>query len=233
MKKNLLIIPAGAGALFQDWNDYFGFNFDVGIINWTGSQLRNTEHATYVENIPGQKWKIVAEFARRHDVSQYEYIWILDDDCLTTPEGVEATFNFCKEHNLDMAQPALTPDSFRTHPSTFLIPGAKMHITDTVEIMCPIFSKAAWPVCSEHFGKMPAGVGYGLEGYWAGVLDSKSGTTKFGGRVAVIDLYPVKHTKNVTGPAQYHAMGINPDDDGHYFANLGHGWTFNTIEVIM
>jgi hypothetical protein len=232
MKKNLLIIPASAGALFQEWSDYSGFNFDVGIINWTGAQLRNTEHATYVENIPGQKWKIVAEFVHRHNVSQYEYIWILDDDCLTTPEGVEATFNFCKEHNLDMAQPALTPDSFKTHPSTFLIPGAKMHITDTVEIMCPIFSQRAWPVCSEHFGKMPAGVGYGLEGYWVDVLESNSGTTKFGGRVAVIDLYPVKHTKTVTGPAQYHAMGINPDDDGRYFANLGYGWSFKTLEVI-
>ena len=233
MKKNLLIIPAGPGALFQEWETYNVFDYDVAIINWTGANLRNTEQATYLEHIPGQKWKIVAEFCQRHDVTNYNYIWILDDDCLTTPEGIEATFNFCKENNLDMAQPALTPDSFKTHPSTFLIPGAKMHITDTVEIMCPIFSKAAWPVCSEHFGKMPAGVGYGLEGYWAGVLDSKSGVTKFGGNVAVIDLYPVKHTKQVTGPAQYHAMGINPDDDGHYFANLGHGWTFNTIEVIV
>jgi hypothetical protein len=232
MKTNLLIIPAGPNALFQQWGDYSNCNFDLVVLNWTSAPLTNLEHAAYVETTPGQKWKIVADFAGKQDLSQYEYIWILDDDCLTTPEGVEATFNFCKEHNLDMAQPALTPDSFRTHPSTFLIPGAKMHITDTVEIMCPIFSQRAWPECSEHFGKMPAGVGYGLEGYWAGVLDSKSGTTKFGGRVAVIDLYPVRHVKTVTGPAEYARMGIDPNDDGRYFQQLGFGWSFNTIEVV-
>ena len=44
---------------------------------------------------------ISSDFASKQDLSRYEYIWILDDDCLTTPEGVEATFNFCKEHFYD------------------------------------------------------------------------------------------------------------------------------------
>jgi hypothetical protein len=233
MKQNLLIIPAGPNALFQQWSDYSNLNFDTAIINWKGAPLVNTEGATYMENIPGQKWKIVAEFALRHDISQYERIWVLDDDCLTTPEGIAATFDLCKEYNLDLAQPALTPDSSRTHPSTFLIAGAKLHYTNTVEIMCPIFSQRAWPECSAHFGTMPAGIGYGMEGYWSDILESASSTTKFGGRVAVIDVYPVKHTKIVTGPAEYHAMGIDPNDDGRYFQQLGFGWSFNTIEVIM
>jgi len=232
MKKNLLIVPAGPNALFQQWSDYSNCNFDLAVLNWSSAPLTNLEHAAYVETTPGQKWKIVADFAGKHNVDQYEYIWILDDDCLTTPEGIEVTFNLCKEYNLDMAQPALTPDSDRTHPSTFLIPGAKLHYTNTVEIMCPIFSQRAWPVCSEHFGKMPLGVGYGLEGYWSDVLESATSITKFGGRVAVIDVYPVKHTKRVTGPAEYARMGIDPGVDGHYFANLGFGWSFNTIEVV-
>lgn len=232
MKDNLLIIPSGPTALFQYWEDYSNYNYDLGIINWSGANLSNTENASYVENISGQKWKIVAEFASRHDLSSYEYIWILDDDCLTHPATIAATFELCKEFNLDLAQPALTPDSSRTHPPTFLIPWAKLHITNTVEIMAPIFSQRAWPDCSEHFGKMPLGVGYGLEGYWSDILESASGTTKFGGRVAVIDVYPVKHTKIVTGPTDYARMGIDPGDDGRYFQSLGYGWSFNTIEVI-
>jgi len=232
MKDNILIIPAGPGALFQNWNNYADHNFDLAIINWGSHQLTNLEQAAYVEHIPGQKWKIVSEFANRHDLSQYKHIWILDDDCLTTPEGIAATFDLCKEYNLDLAQPALTPDSSRTHPPTFLIPDAKLHITDTVEIMCPIFSQRAWPECSAHFGKMPVGVGYGLEGYWGQVLESSTGTTKFGGRVAVIDVYPVKHTRTVTGPTEYQRLGLDPGDDGRYFQSLGYGWAFNIIEVI-
>jgi hypothetical protein len=233
MKQNLLIIPAGANALFQSWGDYSNYNFDVAIISWSGVPLTNTEHATYVENITGQKWRIVSAFRDKHDVTQYNYVWVLDDDCLTHPATVEATFNLCKEYNLDLAQPALTPDSSRTHPSTFLIPDAKLHYTNTVEIMCPIFSRAAWPECSAHFGIMPAGIGYGMEGYWSDILQSASSTTKFGGRVAVIDVYPVKHTKTVTGPSDYARMGIDPNDDGRYFSSMGYGWSFNTIEVLM
>jgi len=233
MKPNLLIIPAGANALFQSWGDYSNCNFDLAIVNWSGANLANTENAAYVENIPGQKWKIVSAFRDKHDITQYEYVWVLDDDCLTTLEAIEATFNLCKEYNLDLAQPALTADSSRTHPPTFLIPGAKLHYTNTVEIMGPIFSRAAWPECSAHFGLMPAGVGYGLEGYWSDILQSTSSTTKFGGRVAVIDIYPVKHTKTVTSPHEYARMGIDPGDDGRYFQSLGFGWSFNTIEVVM
>ena len=151
---------------------------------------------------------------------------------MTHPETIEATFSLCKEYNLDLAQPALTPDSSRTHPSTFLIPGAKLHYTNTVEIMCPIFSQRAWPECSAHFGTMPVGIGYGMEGYWSDILESATSTTKFGGRVAVIDVYPVKHVKTVTGPAEYARMGIDPNDDGRYFQQLGFGWSFNTIEVV-
>jgi hypothetical protein len=234
MKQNLLIIPSSPSALFQSWGNYSHYDFDLAVINWSGAILINLEDAIYVENIKGLKWKIVSEFASKHDLSNYEYIWIMDDDCLTTFENVESTFKFCKENNLDLAQPALTLDSYGSHQPTFLIPGAKMHITNTVEIMTPIFSQVAWPECSAHFSKMPLGVGYGLEGYWSGILESASGNTKYGGKVAVIDTYPVVHTKMVTGPHQYQQMGIDPGVDGWYFHNMGFGnWDFKTIEIIM
>lgn len=233
MKKNLLIIPAGKDAIFQDWeSNYNTHNFDVAIINWTGEPLRNTEAATYVEDIPGWKWKIIAAFIEKHDVSQYEYIWCLDDDCVTVPELVAATFDFCRDNNLDLAQPALTEDSYVSHPPTRLVPGAQMHITDTVEIMCPIFSQRAWAATAAAYKDMPTGIGYGLEGYWQGVLECLSGTTKFGGRVAVIDCLPVAHIKPVTTTEQFKQRGLDPDTDGLHFYNMGHPWVFNTLEVI-
>lgn len=233
MKKNIVIITAGPNALFQQWEDYSNYNFDLAIIKWKDCELTNTENAIFCETIAGYKFHIINEFSKLYNLSGYEYIYILDDDCLTTPADINATFDFCKQNNLDLSQPALTLDSFGSHPPTFRLSGSTMHITDTVEIMCSIFSQCAWPDCSEHFGKMPLGLGYGMEGYWTGILDSKSGVTKFGGKVAVIDKYPVKHTRPVSGPSDFARRGIDPNDDSRYFIKLGYGgWTFKTIEVI-
>jgi hypothetical protein len=98
--------------------------------------------------------------------------------------------------------------------------------------MCPIFSQQAWLPCTEYFNKMPLGIGWGLEGQWTQALDCESGITKFGGKVAVIDAFPVKHTKPVTGGPDYARVGVDPNDDSRYFQKLGFGWSFKTIEVI-
>lgn len=232
MKKNLVIIAAGSDALFQEWADYSIYDFDLAVILWDHFEIKNTENAKFVETIQGHKWKIISQFAKKHDLSGYEYIWTLDDDCLTTSKSVDDTFKFCKENNIDLAQPALTPDSYYAHPPTVLVHGAKMHITNTVEIMCPIFSQRAWTVCTSYLDKMPLGIGFGLEGVWTQDLECQNGTTKFGGQVAVIDRYPVKHTRKITYMKDYQARGLNPLDDFNYFKNLGYGWSFHTLRVI-
>jgi hypothetical protein len=232
MKSNLVIIPAGPTALFQQWTDYSNYNFDLAIINWSGNKLENIEKAVYYEEMPGQKWKLMYEFDKKHDLSQYEYIWCLDDDCATVPDLIQSTFDFCVENDLDLAQPALESSSYYSHIPTLMIPNAKMHIVNTVEIMCPIFRQRVWKECIEPIANMPLGIGYGFEGYWQGVLKSKNGITKYGGKVAVIDRYPVLHTQPVTQLFQFKNKGLDPDLDGRYFYNLGYPWSFDTIEVI-
>ena len=232
MKKNLVIIPSGNFAQFEQWSDLSQYNFDLGIIVWSDNKLKNIENAKYIEYLQGQKWHIISKFAEKNPVDSYEYIWILDDDCQVDPATIDKIFEFCKENNLDLAQPALTANSFASHQPTFQIPGAKMHITDTVEIMCPIFSQRVWQDCSRHFGKMPVGIGYGMEGYWRTVLESANGTTRYGGLVAVIDSYPVHHSKSVTNAHDYAQKNIDPNQDGFYFQHLGYLWKFNTLNIV-
>ena len=226
-------MPAGPNASFQQWSNYNQHNFDLAVLQWTEDELLNTEDLTYFEEGPAQKWHLIGAFANKFDLSGYEYIWCLDDDCITTPENIAQTFDFCKQHNLDLAQPGLAPGSYNSHAPTLQIQDSIMHITDTVEIMCPIFSQKAWSACNDCNLDLPWGIGYGLEGYWQGVLECSAGITKFGGRVAVIDQLPVQHIKPVTQAHEYAAMGMDPNDDGMYFANKGFGnWTFRTLEVI-
>ena len=140
MKRDLVIITCGPNAMFQDWGRYADYNFDVALLRWGPHELTNTEDAAYIENIIGHKWRIISLFNNSHDLTKYEYIYCLDDDCATSWDLIQATFDFCREHNLDLAQPALAPGSYTSHAFTHMIEGAKMHIMNTVEIMCPIFT---------------------------------------------------------------------------------------------
>ena len=237
MKTDLVIMTAGRKALFQQWGEYSQYDFDLAVINWSGVPLFNTESAAYVEDIVGQKWHIMAEFKKRHDLSQYRYIWCLDEDVQVSPEQIEKTFQFCADNNLDLAQPALAPGYHPvSHPVTLQIPGAKMHITNTVEMMAEIHSQRTWAEAMAPCADMPVGIGFGIEGYWEKVLESQNGTTKYGGRVAVIDCLPVVHTRPVTPIEVFiKERGMNPVDDGTWFINHGltpQQWGFRTLEII-
>jgi hypothetical protein len=237
MKTDLVIIPSGKSALFQDWEDYSNFNFDVAILNWSGEELRNTKHATYIQNFPGHKWHLIYKFASEHDLSNYRYIMCLDDDVVTSPQLLEATFDFCQENNIDIGQPALLPTPHPWgHPPTGCIERAKMHITNWAEIMCPIFSQRCWPEAIALCGQMPLGIGYGLETYWEDTFSTQKGTTKFGGIVAVIDQLPVIHSRPFKTMQDWASLGIDPGDDGRWFSSQGFGLGpnrgFKTINII-
>jgi hypothetical protein len=234
MKPNLLIICAGPGSVHEQWVDYDQYNFDLAILQWNkGDRLPNTEQAAYYEQMSGQKWHLIDKFNEKYDLSGYEYICCLDDDCITVPELIDATFTFCKENNLDIAQPALGDGSYWYHPPTVMIQDAKMHITDTVEIMCPIFSQRCWPEANALSGLLPDGTGHELEVYWRIIFQSDNGTTKYGGKVAVIDQYPVIHSRPVTTPEMFIAKGMEPGKDSRWIQAAGYsGWSFKTIEVI-
>lgn len=233
MKPNLLIICAGPGSVHEAWKDYDQYNFDLAVLQWnSGERLPNTDSAAYYEQISGYKFHLIDKFVSMHDVSAYEYIWILDDDCITTPELVADTFDYCRDNGFDVAQPALDPDSYVAHEPTKLIEGARHHITDTVEIMCPIFSQRCWPEASALFGMLPDGTGYELEVYWRIVFDSGEGATKYGGFVGVIDQYPIFHSRPITTPEMVAARGMEPGRDSRWIQAAGYsGWSFRTLSV--
>jgi hypothetical protein len=233
-KNNLLIVCAGPGAVYERWDNYDQHNFDLAVLQWnTGPRLPNTSGAAYYENDPGNKFHMIAKFADKHDLSSYDYIWLLDDDCITTAEDVAETFDYCKQHGFDVAQPALTHESYIAHEPTKQVIGAQHHITDTVEIMCPIFSQRCWPEASALFDMLPDGTGPELEVYWRIIFESDTGTTKYGGKVAVIDTLPVLHSRPITTPDQWIARGMVPGRDSLWLQAAGYrGWSFRTIEVV-
>jgi hypothetical protein len=212
MKKDLLIITCGIDPKFQYSGRYDQQEYDVAIIDCVGQELTNTASAAYFEKIPGNKWNAIQVFAARHDVTSYGYIYCLDGEVVTTWEKIAGVFNVCRTSNLDLAQPALTPDSTYNFETTVATPGVTLHKTNTVDSLCPVFSKQVWADCTAPLADLPIGTGNGFGGYWADVLDSATGTTKFGGGVAVLDCLPVT----------YYGAKAEADLDSKWFADQGY-----------
>jgi hypothetical protein len=99
-------------------------------------------------------------------------------------------FLICEDLKLELAQPALTVDSYFTHVVTLRHSEFQIRFTNFVEIMAPLFSTEmlarAYPTLAGNIS------GYGLDAVWPRMSSL--------GRVAIIDETPVKHTRPVGGP---------------------------------
>jgi hypothetical protein len=167
-------------------------NFDYAL-SWFGDEPpRVAGGAAFVHMHKGAKWPgLEATIAHHWDlISQYRYVWLPDDDLLAVPEQVSRMFTICDELQLELAQPALTPDSYFTHVVTLQHREFQLRFTNFVEIMAPILSvdmlARVHPTLAGQIS------GYGLDPLWARYSHL--------GKVAIIDDTPVKHTRPVGGP---------------------------------
>jgi hypothetical protein len=182
-------------------------NFDYAL-SWFGDEhpadIGMADGAAFVHLQKGAKWPGLEQTLIAHwdTIQKYRYVWLPDDDLLATPEDVSRMFTICDELQLELAQPALTRDSFFTHLITLQHPEFQLRFTNFVEIMAPVLSvDMLGRVFSSLAGQIS---GYGLDSLWPRY--SKLG------KVAVIDDTPVKHTRPVGGPnyAFSDAAGLKP-----------------------
>src|SRR6185437_6182046 len=102
-------------------------------------------HATgalFVHCVPGPKWTGLLASIRAHWdlVSGYRYIWLPDDDLRSTTGAVNRLFERCCEFELDLAQPALTRDSYFSHLITLEHRQFLLRFTNFIELMAPLGS---------------------------------------------------------------------------------------------
>jgi len=170
-------------------------NFDYAL-SWFGDghpgELGLADGAVFVHQQPGAKWPGLEQTLAAHweTIQKYRYIWLPDDDLLATPEDVSRMFAICSDLQLELAQPALTRDSYFSHLITMQHSEFQLRFTNFVEIMAPVLSV---DMLARVFHTLAGQVsGYGLDSLWP----------RFSrlGRVAIIDDTPVKHTRPVGGP---------------------------------
>lgn len=122
----------------------------------------------------------------------YDYIALPDDDLMLSWRDWNDLFSTCREHRLDLAQPALSPAGHGTHPITRQNENYLLRYVSFVEVMTPIFSRRALLACAPTF--KGAFSGFGLDNIWPKLLGRSRG------RVAIIDKTPVVFTRRPRPP---------------------------------
>uniref|UniRef100_A0A6C0DT90 Glycosyltransferase n=1 Tax=viral metagenome TaxID=1070528 RepID=A0A6C0DT90_9ZZZZ len=76
-------------------------------------------------------------------VSEYDYVFILDDDILISPKDINAMFHIAEQYDLLICQPAFENRSIISHPITKRSRGILLAYTNFVEVNVPLYSRAA------------------------------------------------------------------------------------------
>jgi len=194
-RENLVIIRAGKNSLHNKWeNNEFGKrSFDIATI--------------YYEIVEGIKAQDVAEFSELHPgakiggilswcadnkslITKYNRIALIDDDIMTSHKDLDRLFSYSDIIGAEIAQPALSHQSYYTSPITRQHRSFLHRWTNWVEIMCPVFRSSTLLSCLDSFEEMAHGGSY-IEYLWA------SNVAQIPGSFAIIDMIPVHHTREV------------------------------------
>lgn len=190
-RKNLIVVRAGDCSLHPHWLLGKTRTFDLAVSYYGNNQSRYENQYDFYHEFKGSKWEgLVDFFSKNKDlISQYEYIWMPDDDLLTNSEVIDQFFATCKSAKLDLAQPALLACSFYSWKITLQQQNSLYRLTDFVEIMAPCFQLSCLKGLLSTFELNSSG--WGLEWLWANKLK------EMGCRMGIVDISAVHHTRPV------------------------------------
>ncbi len=146
---------------------------------------------------PGGKWEGIHDFFRCHPdiLENHDYIWLPDDDLEIKPDAMDSLVFAMREHNLWLAQPALTAASQMYWPITLRCAGFRIRYTTFVELMAPCFKSSF--LCNILPLFQHRRTGYGLDQYWAYWTDNPAR------RCAIVDSAAMTHPKRTRASGLY------------------------------
>jgi hypothetical protein len=196
--RHLIVLRAGDASLHRPWVAGPARDFDLFISDYGSLPGQHRDGADYYEHRPGPKWPALAALIDQHDwlLEEYDSFWFPDDDLAADTGLLNRMFAFFCAYQLHLAQPALTRNSYGTWKTLRQDPRCQLRYTGFVEVMAPLFSRAALQACRHTFAESPSG--WGLDWVWP-MLCRRAGLD----RLAVIDATPVQHTRPVGGGDLY------------------------------
>ncbi len=157
----------------------------------------NTVDGKIVHFHRGGKWEGIHDFFDCHPdiLDNHDYVWLPDDDLEVRPQALDTLVSAMREHDLCLAQPALTAASHIYWPITLHCARFKMRYTTFVELMAPCFKSSFLRRVLPLFKARRTG--YGLDQYWAYWTDNPAK------RCAIVDSATMTHPKRKRASGLY------------------------------
>jgi SAM-dependent methyltransferase len=172
--------------------------FDVALNDYTG-EGRGTADAEWQFCEMGHKWPCAQRNLSRIAQS-YEFYLFLDNDIEIGVDAINTLFLTGYALRLQLFQASLTPDSTTAYPHLRWRAGSAVRFCELVEIMMPVFSRAALQTCAHTFTESESG--WGLDHIWPLYL-GKDG-------MAVIDAVQARHCRPVNSRDWVMSNGETP-----------------------
>lgn len=216
--RNLVFARTGKGSIHQAWagTPRSRRNWDLQLSTYIddNAHLREGDFPLSIDK--GTKWDSVFRYFRNDPqlFDRYDYVFFPDDDIGMTGDNVNRVFDICRKHGLDIAQPALTPDSYFWHALLLKCPGFEIRYLNYIEPMCPCIRTEYLRILMPYLERMFTG--WGLDLVWAMLMPDPSY------RAAILDNIEVRHTRPFETGAIYSAfreMGVDPHQERSRVAN--------------
>lgn len=206
--RNLVILRAGDHSLHSEWIASPDRDFDLFISYYGKEENKYLGQSEYYEMRKGPKWPCIKELLDSHPdlIDRYSSFWFPDDDISASTETINRLFGFCCALQLDLAQPALTPDSYYSWPQLLKRDDFLVRYVEFVELMVPVFSRKALKTCLPTFDENRSG--WGLDWVWPQLVGNESKRS-----IAVIDATPVRHTRPLGGELYKNNPDMNPANE--------------------
>lgn len=218
MRKNLILSVVGDESVHPTWlAGSEPREFDMAIVYFGDQQGRYAADCEHYLERKGIKYELLHSLVQNELAAvlpRYEYVWIPDDDVAADAPTVNRLFRIAAEHRLAVCQPAIERGdmSFETLRAQ---PGYLLRYSRFVEIMCPLFSRAALEKSLPLFVANRSA--WGIDWVWSSMFPEDE--------VAVIDAAPMHHTRPLRSGGVHKRLadlGIDPGRD-HKELMVRHG----------
>jgi hypothetical protein len=166
-----------------------------------------------VTNAPSPKFLLLNQILKATELRDFEYVIVSDDDIVLPAGFLDSYLALVSRHNLAVAQPARTHDSYIDHRFVEQLDGINARWTRFVEIG-PLFSLH----CSAFDYFLPfdeaSPMGWGNDFVWPILAE------KYSLRMGIVDAVPVAH--NLRKPVAYYDYGTSANDMRRHLAEQPH-----------
>jgi hypothetical protein len=142
---------------------------------------------------PCKKWRTITLILDRLRVDAYDYVIFPDDDLEYCTDFVSRFIDVLDVHDIALAQPALSADSYHTYEICVRRETTVLRFTNFVEVMCPCFRRDALSQLRQTFDADISPMGYGLDLHWPYACSAR------GLKMAIVDATPIAHRRRPTG----------------------------------